>query len=94
MPWAVIGICYLICPGLLLIIRYVLARENKRRDAEPPDNTYDDVYMEIVMPDGKRVERKVDKVRPTPRLSGAVASASPTAGVLTCAIVVSRNSWI
>ncbi|KZT03217.1 uncharacterized protein LAESUDRAFT_762193 [Laetiporus sulphureus 93-53] len=46
---------------LLLIIRFVLARENKRRDAEPPDMTYDDVYIEVVLPDGKRVERKVEK---------------------------------
>ncbi|EMD34999.1 hypothetical protein CERSUDRAFT_85745 [Gelatoporia subvermispora B] len=60
-PWAIIGICYLICPGLLLIIRWLLARENKRRDAEPLDDTYDDVYIEVITPEGKRVERKVDK---------------------------------
>ncbi|KAI0937981.1 hypothetical protein AcV7_003300 [Taiwanofungus camphoratus] len=41
--------------------RFILARENKRRDAEPPDTTYDDVYIEVVLPDGKRVERKVEK---------------------------------
>ncbi|KZT03213.1 MFS general substrate transporter [Laetiporus sulphureus 93-53] len=60
-PWTIIGICYVCCMALLLIIRFVLARENKRRDAEPPDTTYDDVYIEVVLPDGKRVERKVEK---------------------------------
>ncbi|KAI0944706.1 hypothetical protein AcW1_002354 [Taiwanofungus camphoratus] len=60
-PWAIIGICYACCMFLLLVIRFILARENKRRDAEPPDTTYDDVYIEVVLPDGKRVERKVEK---------------------------------
>lgn len=30
---------------------------------EPRDDTYDDVYIEVVVSDGERVERKVDKVR-------------------------------
>ncbi|CCM05278.1 uncharacterized protein FIBRA_07490 [Fibroporia radiculosa] len=60
-PWTIIGICYVCCMILFLIIRLLLARENKRRDAEPPDTTYDDVYIEVVLPDGKRVERKVEK---------------------------------
>lgn len=47
----------------MLVIRYTLARENKRRDAEPVDETYDDVYIEVVNADGKRVEKKVSKVR-------------------------------
>lgn len=46
----------------MLAIRFHLARENKRRDAEPVDETYDDVYIEVILPDGKRVERKVSKV--------------------------------
>ncbi|KAG1839707.1 hypothetical protein C8R48DRAFT_782008 [Suillus tomentosus] len=37
-PWAVIGACYIVCPVLLLIIRAVLVRENKIRDAEPVDD--------------------------------------------------------
>ena len=41
----------------------MLQRENKRRDAEPVDETYADVYIEVVLPDGTRTERKVDKVR-------------------------------
>ena len=61
-PWIVIGICYVICPVLLLLIRNLLARENKRRDAEPRDDKYDDIYIEVVLPDGTRTERRVDKV--------------------------------
>jgi len=60
-PWTVIGICYACCMILVLIIRVLLVRENRRRDREPPDTTYDDVYVEVVLPDGKRVERKVEK---------------------------------
>jgi len=60
-PWLIIGICYACCMGLLLVIRVLLVRENNRRDAQPPDTTYDDVYVEVVLPDGKRVERKVEK---------------------------------
>lgn len=60
-PWTVIGICYVCCMFILLIIRFLLWRENKRRDAEPPDTRYDDVYIEVTLPDGSRVERKVQK---------------------------------
>ena len=49
------------CMTLLLSIRILLARENRRRDAEPRDMTYDDVYVEVTLPDGTRVERKVEK---------------------------------
>ncbi len=48
---------------LLFIIRLLLARENKRRDAEPPDDSYDDVYVMKIDDEGKRVEVKVSKVR-------------------------------
>jgi ACS family allantoate permease-like MFS transporter len=64
-PWIVIGICYLSCPFLLLIIRFILARENKKRDAEPVDEAFEEVYIEQVTADGKRIEVKVDKVRPS-----------------------------
>lgn len=46
---------------ILLGIRYMLASENKRRDAEGPDNTYDDVYIDVVLENGEKVTRKVDK---------------------------------
>jgi ACS family allantoate permease-like MFS transporter len=45
-PWIIIGISYAICIGILLIIRWHLARENKRRDREPVDHSYDEVYIE------------------------------------------------
>ncbi|OJT11345.1 hypothetical protein TRAPUB_12145 [Trametes pubescens] len=60
-PWTIIGICYVICPLLMLAIRVLLQRENKKRDAEPRDDTYDDVYIEVVLPDGTRTEKRVDK---------------------------------
>ncbi|KAI0743076.1 MFS general substrate transporter [Daedaleopsis nitida] len=60
-PWTIIGICYVICPLLMLFIRWLLKRENSRRDAEPVDDKYDDVYIEVVLPDGTRTERRVDK---------------------------------
>ncbi|KAI0759893.1 major facilitator superfamily domain-containing protein [Irpex lacteus] len=60
-PWLIIGICYVTCAVLMLSIRWLLARENRLRDAEPVDETYDDVYIEVVTPDGKRVEKKVSK---------------------------------
>ncbi|KAI0337509.1 MFS general substrate transporter [Trametopsis cervina] len=60
-PWIIIGACYLTCIALLFIIRALLSRENKRRDTEPQDDLYDDVYVEVVLPDGTREERKVAK---------------------------------
>ncbi|KAJ8581104.1 MFS general substrate transporter [Rhizopogon salebrosus TDB-379] len=60
-PWVVIGICYLSCPILLLTVRFILARENKKRDAEHVSDTFEEVYIEQVTADGKRIEVKVDK---------------------------------
>lgn len=48
---------------LLFSIRVLLARENKRRDAEPPDDTFDDVYVVTTDKDGNHAEVKVPKVR-------------------------------
>ncbi len=75
-PWEIIGVSYVVGPFTLLLIRALLAAENKRRDAEPPDLTYDDVYIEVITSDGKRVEKKVDKVRFTP-ISVVVADIDP-----------------
>jgi ACS family allantoate permease-like MFS transporter len=61
-PWIIIGVCFLLCMVLLFSIRVLLARENKRRDAEPPDNSYDDVYLARIDEEGNRVEVKVSKV--------------------------------
>ncbi|KAG1775687.1 major facilitator superfamily domain-containing protein [Suillus placidus] len=60
-PWIVIGLCYLVCPLLLLTIRFMLSRENKKRDAEPVNDKFEEVYIEQVTADGKRIEVKVDK---------------------------------
>ncbi|KAI0261761.1 MFS general substrate transporter [Gloeopeniophorella convolvens] len=60
-PWIIIAVCFATCIGLLFIIRLLLARENKRRDGETPDDTYDDVYIVKIMDDGQHVEAKVPK---------------------------------
>lgn len=59
-PWGVILACYTICPILLLLQRYILNKENKKRDAELPDNQYDDVWVKVADADGTTVEKKVD----------------------------------
>ena len=60
-PWAVIAICYSSAGVLLLVQRCMLNRENKKRDREPPDHTYDDVWVKITDENGDIVEKKVDK---------------------------------
>jgi ACS family allantoate permease-like MFS transporter len=62
-PWIIIGICFVSCMILLFSIRVLLSRENKRRDTEPRDNSYDDVYVARIDEKGNRVEVKVSKVR-------------------------------
>jgi len=60
-PWIIIGICYVSCMVLLFAIRVLLAHDNKRRDVEPPDDTYEDVYVVKINEDGSRAEIKVSK---------------------------------
>ncbi|KAI0261757.1 MFS general substrate transporter [Gloeopeniophorella convolvens] len=60
-PWIIVAVCFVTCIGLLFIIRLLLAHDNKRRDSEAPDDTYDDVYIVNIMDDGRRVEAKVPK---------------------------------
>ncbi|KAF7980220.1 hypothetical protein HWV62_39331 [Athelia sp. TMB] len=60
-PWIIIGICYLICPMILLAIRYLLAKENNRRDVEPADEMYDAVYIQTTDASGNKTERLVPK---------------------------------
>ncbi|KAG1740652.1 MFS general substrate transporter [Suillus lakei] len=59
-PWAVIGTCYVACPLLLLVIRAVLVRENRIRDAEPVEDG-EEYVIERITEDGERVQVKVDK---------------------------------
>ena len=84
-PWLIIGICYVASASLMLFIRFLLARENKRRDAEPHDETYDNVYLQIITEDGKSIQRRISKVR------GPRAASSPA--LLTSDIVDSRSFW-
>ncbi|KAH7880069.1 MFS general substrate transporter [Lentinula edodes] len=60
-PWIVIGVCYVVSIILLMIIRAYLANENRRRDVEPLDTTYDDVYTELMGSDGVMEKVKVEK---------------------------------
>lgn len=61
-PWIIIGVCYLSCMGLLLAIRFLLARENRRRENEAPGkDAFEEVYIEHLGADGKTEMVKVDK---------------------------------
>ena len=48
---------------LLFAIRVLLERENRRRDAEPRDDSFDNVHVVMVDKNGNRTEVKVSKVR-------------------------------
>ncbi|KAF8480327.1 MFS general substrate transporter [Russula ochroleuca] len=60
-PWIIIGVCHLSGMVLLFSIRVLLARENKRRDAEPLGDSFNDVYVVRIDEDGNRTEVKVSK---------------------------------
>lgn len=60
-PWIIIGVCYVACIFLIFAIRVLLSRENKRRDAEPVSEAYDNVYVTKIDEDGNRVEMNVSK---------------------------------
>jgi hypothetical protein len=61
-PWAVISSCIFTCLLLVLLLRFMLARENKRRENQPRDERYDAVFIDQELADGTRVEKRVDKV--------------------------------
>ncbi|EPS95177.1 hypothetical protein FOMPIDRAFT_1025921 [Fomitopsis schrenkii] len=56
-PWAILAACWAASLLILLATRFYLAAENRKRDSEPRDATYDDVYVV----DEKGEEKKVDK---------------------------------
>ncbi|KXN86949.1 hypothetical protein AN958_09446 [Leucoagaricus sp. SymC.cos] len=56
-PWTIIAMCYVIRMIIPLILRVMMDRENKRRDVEDRDITYDEVYIE--RPDEKGVVERV-----------------------------------
>jgi ACS family allantoate permease-like MFS transporter len=60
-PWIIFGVCDVACMSLLFAIRVLLSRENKLRDAEPLDDSYDNVFLTKIDQDGKSVEMKVPK---------------------------------
>lgn len=59
-PWAIMTACFVVSAAFLLLLRFMLASENKRRDAEQRDEKYDEVYVTQVR-DGITVEKKVDR---------------------------------
>ena len=62
-PWTVIAACIGTCAILMFVLRTMLARENKKRDAERREaDEYDEVYVSIKGKDGSVVEKKVDRV--------------------------------
>lgn len=60
-PWAILAACSLASAVLILALRFLLAAENKRRNAEQPDEKYDDAYLTDAA-GGKAGEARVDKV--------------------------------
>ncbi|PBK76349.1 MFS general substrate transporter [Armillaria solidipes] len=60
-PWIIIGVCVVLRILTLLTIRYLLSAENRRRDAEPVDTVYDNVYIERLNEDGVMEKARVDK---------------------------------
>ena len=62
LPWSVIAACNFAAAMTLLVLRAVLARENKMRDGEKRDETYDDACIKRELPEGTTIELKVDKV--------------------------------
>ena len=57
-PWAILAACWAASLLILLATRFYLAAENRKRDREPRDATYDDAC--VVNEKGE--EKKVDKV--------------------------------
>ncbi|KAF7760061.1 hypothetical protein Agabi119p4_11756 [Agaricus bisporus var. burnettii] len=60
-PWIVIGVCYAFNIFLMLYLRWIMSRENKRRDREPRDTSFDEVYLERDNKDGTIDKIRVDK---------------------------------
>ena len=61
MPWSIIIACNAAVGVLSLLIRIYLSRENKKRQTQPSDSTYEDVYIVVQDETGAEVKKKVDK---------------------------------
>ncbi|KAK7034005.1 hypothetical protein VNI00_012435 [Paramarasmius palmivorus] len=60
-PWTLLAVSVGVSALLLWALRAMLAMENKRRDSENRDETYDNVYITHINADGTTEEKKVDK---------------------------------
>ncbi|KAJ6624530.1 major facilitator superfamily domain-containing protein [Mycena sp. CBHHK59/15] len=60
-PWAIITACSVASALLLLIIRFVYARENTRRENSAEKDSFDEYYIPQLQADGSTVEKKVDR---------------------------------
>uniref|UniRef100_A0A0W0GE50 Major facilitator superfamily (MFS) profile domain-containing protein n=1 Tax=Moniliophthora roreri TaxID=221103 RepID=A0A0W0GE50_MONRR len=60
-PWALLAAGCGTSAILLFVLRTILAMENKRRESEEHDETYDNVYITHIKADGATEEKKVDK---------------------------------
>ena len=61
-PWAILSACWFATAVLIMVTRVYLALENRKRDKETHDATYDDVYITQEKEGGVKEEVKVDKV--------------------------------
>lgn len=60
-PWAIIAVCLFVSAMLLLILRFMLRSENKRREAEERDDAYDNMYISQQLPDGTKTKKHLDR---------------------------------
>ncbi|KAJ2922983.1 hypothetical protein H1R20_g14113, partial [Candolleomyces eurysporus] len=60
-PWIIVSLCVFVSAVLLLMLRTMLALENKRREREPRSTKYDDVYVKRELDDGTVAKQHVDK---------------------------------
>ncbi|KXN91402.1 hypothetical protein AN958_00664 [Leucoagaricus sp. SymC.cos] len=61
-PWIINTVVFGVCAIVFLVLRFYLSWENKRREREGHDDSYDDVYLTHTDEKGNTVEKKVDKV--------------------------------
>lgn len=61
-PWIVIGVAWAISGTILLLIRWYLARENTRRDAQEHNEIYDDIYVYAVEKSRRKSTRYVSEL--------------------------------
>ncbi|KAL0066481.1 hypothetical protein AAF712_006524 [Marasmius tenuissimus] len=61
-PWDLLSASVGASAVLMWVLRWMLARENKKRDMETRDDTYDNVFITHVNADGTTEQKQVDKV--------------------------------